>query len=222
MVLTSSCASVAYGRDDLPETHVYTEADWSNPDNIDAYSKSKTLAEKAAWQFVEKNTGHNFELNTINPSAVIGHCRTTPGMSVDFISQLMTRKLPAIPAINLGMVDVEDVARAHIAAMTCEASNERFITSAEVVSMSHISDVLHAEFGPKGVQVTRAKMPYFLAWITSVFVPLARVMVKEWDKELHIDGSKSERVLGFKYKDTAETIKQTGQSLIEAGIVTPK
>ena len=222
MVLTSSCASVAYGRNDLPRNHVYTEADWSNPDNIDAYSKSKVLAEKAAWDFVEKNAGHKFELNTINPSGVFGHCRTTPGTSVDLIAQIMTRKLPMIPAVNLGMVDVEDVAKAHVAAMTCEAANERFITSAEVVSASHISDVLHAEFGPKGVQVARAKMPYFLAWVTSMFVPLARYMVKEWDKELHIDGSKAERVLGFKYKDTAETLKQTGNSLIEAGLVTTK
>lgn len=223
MVLTSSTVAVAYGRKDLPRSHVYTESDWSDPDNVDTYSKSKTLAERAAWDFVKSNTtGHQFELNTVNPAAVFGHCRTTPGTSVDLVKQLMTGKMPMVPGINLGLVDVEDVARLHLAAMTCPQAGERFIACAEVVSAAHVADVLAAEFQPKGYAVTTKRMPFWLAWTLQWFVPLLKYTVKEWDKELHIDGSKAEKAFDFTYIETTEMLKRTGNSLIQAGQVVPK
>jgi len=220
VVLTSSVAAVAYGRDDLPASHVYTEADWTNADNVSAYTKSKTLAERAAWDFVKSNSGHQFELCTINPSLVLGHCRTTPGTSVDIVAQLMTGKIPLLPALNFGLVDVADVGRAHVAAMEHpDAAGERYILSNKVASMADMAGVLSAEFAPQGVKVTTTRMPYWLAWILSPFSGQVRGLLKDWDKEMHIDGSKAEAAFGFKYADLNTTIKETGQSLIDAGLV---
>uniref|UniRef100_A0A061R5M2 Flavanone 4-reductase n=1 Tax=Tetraselmis sp. GSL018 TaxID=582737 RepID=A0A061R5M2_9CHLO len=222
VIVTSSCASVAYGHKDFSPDHVYTEADWTNPDNVEAYTKSKTLAEKAAWDFVKTNPGHKFELSTVNPSLVLGRCRTSPGTSVDLVAQMMTGKIPALPDINLGVVDVEDVAKAHVRAMECEVAGERFILSAAVLNFRDIADILAEEFRPRGVRVTTARLPRIVGSLLSLFSPQMRSIMRDWGRRFGIDGSKAERVLGFEYTEPRRSIVATGNMLIEAGVVRTK
>eukprot|EP00124_Ichthyophonus_hoferi_P002195 Ihof_evm2s140 gene=Ihof_evmTU2s140 len=155
VVLTSSMASVCYGHDsDILDTKVFNENDWTKPEGVDAYTKSKTLAEKAAWIFLENipEGGHTFELSTINPSLVIGPpINSVQGTSAEIIKTLMMREMPFLPNVSLGVVDVRDVARAHIAAMeTEEANGKRFVMTSRTLFFKELSDALTKEFGPMG------------------------------------------------------------------------
>ena len=97
----------------------YDESDWSDPENpaISHYSKSKTLAERAAWDFVEKE-GHPFELAVINPALVVGASLSGDiGESNKAVQMVASGKMPVAVPLMFGYVDVKDVAAAHILAM---------------------------------------------------------------------------------------------------------
>jgi len=118
-VMTSSVAAVSAGHD-RDTTHIFTEDDWSNTDSseIGAYEKSKTIAERAAWDFV-KSDGAGMELAVINPGAILGPIlNADSGTSGEIVRQLMVRAMPACPRVGFSCVDVRDVAGAHLAAMT--------------------------------------------------------------------------------------------------------
>ena len=126
VVLTSSVAAIFETGE---EKVFYDESDWSDPDNpnISNYAKSKTLAEKAAWEFL-KEEGNPFDFAVINPALVIGPSLSGDlGVSNSAIEMVVTGKMPLAIPIQFGFVDVRDVATAHILAMQTDASNgERF------------------------------------------------------------------------------------------------
>eukprot|EP00123_Amoebidium_parasiticum_P014667 comp22587_c0_seq2/m.34599 comp22587_c0_seq2/g.34599 ORF comp22587_c0_seq2/g.34599 comp22587_c0_seq2/m.34599 type:complete len:342 (-) comp22587_c0_seq2:189-1214(-) len=155
VVLTSSMASVCYGYDGaVLDTKVFNEDDWTDPTKVDAYTKSKTLAERAAWDFVGdlKAGDHKFELAVINPSLVVGPpINDVQGTSATLIQQMMTGGMPALPNASIGFVDVRDVAQAHIVAMTSpEAAGHRHVMTARCAFMKEEAAILDKEFGPKG------------------------------------------------------------------------
>ena len=126
VILTSSVAAIF---DSLEKKDIYDESDWSDPNNphISAYSKSKTLAERAAWDFV-KNEDHPFELAVINPALVVGASLSGDiGESNKAVEMVASGRMPVAVPLMFGYVDVRDVAAAHILAMQTPASNgERF------------------------------------------------------------------------------------------------
>ena len=126
VVLTSSVAAIF---DTTEKKTDFDESDWSDPDNpaISAYSKSKTLAEMAAWEFV-KNEDHPFELAVINPALVVGASISGDiGESNKAVEMVASGRMPVAVPLMFGYVDVRDVAAAHILAMQTPASNgERF------------------------------------------------------------------------------------------------
>lgn len=146
VVLTSSFAAIGYGRD--IKDHVFTEKDWTNTNVVPAaYIKSKTLAEKAAWDFIE-NEGNGLELSVINPVGVFGPAlgrdySTSIGMIKSIIDGTMTETLP----FTFGAVDVRDVADIHLLAMTHpEAKGERFLATADgVISMYDAAEIIKRE-----------------------------------------------------------------------------
>ena len=124
LVLTSSTFAIIAGK----ETGKYGPDDWSDTNmNIGAYAKSKTLAERAAWAAVK---GSNLELTVINPGAVFGPPIGSKdgAQNVAMMADMIAGKMPMIPDMAMGMVDVRDVAKLHVAAMTKSgASGKRFI-----------------------------------------------------------------------------------------------
>ncbi|NCX32439.1 MAG: NAD-dependent epimerase/dehydratase family protein, partial [Actinobacteria bacterium] len=140
LVLTSSTLSMVAGR---PSGRYGTDA-WSDLNaDIGAYAKSKTLAERSAWEQVTKS---NLELVVINPGAVYGPSlgAEVDGQSVAFIKDLIRGKVPMIPNVAMGMVDVRDVARLHAVALTtASAAGRRFIAAtSEPIRMSHVAETL--------------------------------------------------------------------------------
>ncbi|NCX03657.1 MAG: NAD-dependent epimerase/dehydratase family protein [Betaproteobacteria bacterium] len=153
LVLTSSTFAIIAGKD----SGRYGTDAWSDTNaNIGAYAKSKTMAERAAWEAVK---GSDMELTVINPGAVFGPSlgATMDGQSVTMMTAMINGKMPMLPDMSMGMVDVRDVARLHVKAMTADgAAGKRFIAaSAEPIEMTTVAKVLK-EAGYSRVSSRRA------------------------------------------------------------------
>ena len=217
VVLTSSFAAVGYGHP--REKEVYTEEDWSSVDGeISAYAKSKTLAEKAAWEFVENlEESKKFDLTVINPVAVTGPMLTSDiGSSNDFLLKLISGSMPACPKIHMGYIDVRDVAKAHIFSMTEEKTNgERIILSENEMFFAEVGKTLN-EAGFK--KSPTKELPNFLVKIMSFFVGELKTLLSALDRKGDIDKTKAERFFNWEYISTEQSVTETAQQLQEMGL----
>ena len=217
VVLTSSFAAVGYGHP--REKEVYTEEDWSSVDGeISAYAKSKTLAEKAAWEFVENlEESKKFDLTVINPVAVTGPMLTSDiGSSNDFLLKLISGSMPACPKIHMGYIDVRDVAKAHIFSMTEEKTNgERIIVSENEMFFAEVGKTLN-EAGFK--KSPTKELPNFLVKIMSFFVGELKTLLSALDRKGDIDKTKAERFFNWEYISTEQSVTETAQQLRDMGL----
>ena len=208
LVLTSSIVAIIAGK----ESGRYGPADWSDTAApIGAYSKSKTLAERAAWEI---NKGQKMELTVINPGAVFGPSlgAKIDGQSVTMMTKMISGKVPMIPDMAMGMVDVRDVAKLHIAAMTASgAAGQRFIAStAEPVEMATLAKVLRDAGYAKA---PRLKAPTFLLKIMSLVDREARGMIPFIGKKAVLDNSATLRVLNWKPTPMASSFTEMAASI---------
>lgn len=182
VVLTSSVVSMTSGR----ASGTYGTDSWSDlTANIGAYAKSKTLAEKAAWELVQNG---GMELVTINPGFMLGPAigKSGDGQSIAMISGLISGKLPMVPQVAMGMVDVRDVAKLHVAAMKeNNSASKRYIAStAAPVAMSQLAATLRAAGYSK---VPSIKAPNLMIRMMSLFDREAKGMVPELGRMISYD-----------------------------------
>jgi dihydroflavonol-4-reductase len=217
VVLTSSFAAVGYGHP--REKEVYTEEDWSSVDGeISPYAKSKTLAEKAAWEFVENlEESKKFELTVINPVAVTGPMLTSDiGSSNDFLLKLISGSMPACPKIHMGYIDVRDVAKAHIFSMTEEKTDgERIILSENEMFFAEVGKTLN-EAGFK--KSPTKEMPNFLVKIMSLFVGELKTLLSALNRKGDIDKTKAKSFFNWDYISTEQSVTETAQQLQDMGL----
>lgn len=221
VVLTSSVAAVVYGHPDRG-AHVYTEADWSVPERCDAYPKSKTLAERAAWEFIDALPGdQKFELAVINPGFVAGPLLSdVAGTSAEVIKRLLNREMPACPKLGWAMVDVRDIANAQLLAMTKpEAAGNRYICAGEHIWMRDIAKILDSEFRPRGYRVPTGHLPYAALWLAARFDKTLRSTLRFVGRHETVSADKARTELGWSQRDYRETLVDMGNSAIELGIV---
>lgn len=221
VVVTSSVAAVAYGHTEVPSAAL-TEADWSNVDNCQPYQKSKTLAERAAWDFVESLPDEQrFELAVINPGFVLGPMLSdVGGTSAELIKRLMKREMPACPELGWATVDVRDLAQAHLLAMTKpEAAGNRYICAGDNVWLQDMSKVLAAEFKPKGYNPPTGHMPYFVLWLAARFDKTLRLTLPLVGRAERVSNAKARKELGWTQRPIAETMIDMGNRAIELGMV---
>jgi dihydroflavonol-4-reductase len=221
VVVTSSVAAVAYGHGDS-QSHAFTEEDWSVPEKCEAYQKSKTLAERAAWDFIAKQpAGRGLELAVINPGFVAGPLSGPDiGTSGEVVGRLMRRELPACPRIGFATVDVRDVALAHrLATEVPEAAGHRFIAAGEHVWMQDIGRMLAEEFGPRGYRPPTGNLPYALMWLVARFDKSVRLVLQYVGKKETVSHDKAARMLGWRPRSVRETIVDMANSMIERGLI---
>jgi len=221
VVLTSSVAAVAYGHGDTGGRRL-TEEDWSVVEKCEAYQKSKTLAEKAAWDFVARlPEGRRLELAVINPGFVAGPLSGPEiGTSGEVVGRLMRRELPACPEIGFSTVDVRDVAIAHrLATETPAAAGHRFIAAGDHVWMQDIGRILAAEFGPRGYRPPTGKLPYPLMWLVARFDKSVRLVLQYVGKREEVSHDKATRMLGWEPRPVHDTIVDMANSMIEKGLI---
>ena len=225
VVLTSSLAAVLYGVDRSGK--VFTEADWSDPDDprIGAYEQSKTIAERAAWAFMDDEAGDRMELATVNPGLVLGPMYgSASSTSNEAVAKLMNRDFPACPDFTYSMVDVRDVASAHVAAMTApSAAGQRFICGLDSRSLRDVAAILAREYGPKGYRIPTGNLPNFVVRIVAKFDRTAALALNDLDNPQRVDPSKVTGLLGRPLRNLDETTVAMAESLIAYGRVkTPR
>jgi dihydroflavonol-4-reductase len=222
VVVTSSVAAVAYGHGDSIQGRTLTEEDWSVPEKCEAYQKSKTLAERAAWDFIAKQpAGRGLELAVINPGFVAGPLSGPEiGTSGEVVGRLVRRELPACPQIGFATVDVRDVALAHrLATEVPEAAGHRFIAAGDHVWMQDIGRMLAEEFGPKGYRPPTGQLPYALMWLVARFDKSVRLVLQYVGKKETVSHDKAVRMLGWKPRPVRETMIDMANSMIERGLI---
>lgn len=221
VVLTSSFAAVGYGQAPVAG-HPFTEENWTNlTEKVSAYVKSKTLAERAAWDFVAREGGA-LELAVVNPVGIFGPVLGSDhSTSTDFIRRLLDGEMPGLPRMVFGVVDVRDVADLHLRAMTNPAAKgERFLAiSGDFMSMLEIAETLKARLGNAASRVTTRVLPDWLVRIVGLFDGQAAQIVTELGKARNATSAKATRLLGWSPRSPQEALVATGESLIRLGLL---
>lgn len=219
-VMTSSMAAIAYGQGD--EKRVFTEADWTDPASPDAYAyvKSKTIAERAARDWVAAEGG-DMEFCTVNPSLVLGPLQSGDfSTSLEAIKKLLEGSMPGMPDLGFGIVDVRDVADMHVRCLTApDMAGERFICSGPFLMMSEVAKILRDGLGPQARKVPKLKLPNWLVRIAARFDPVISQVVGELGKRRESPANHAREVLGWVPRPVEESVLDTARDMIRLGIV---
>jgi nucleoside-diphosphate-sugar epimerase len=220
VVLTSSFAAIGYGAEGRT---LFSEQDWTNLDDptVQPYPRSKTIAERAAWDFIAKEGG-GLELAVVNPVGVFG-----PVLGPDYSTSILLAKrlldgtVPGCPDLWFGAVDVRDVADLHIRAMTDPAARgERFLaTAGDFVSIRQIAQILKDEAGPAARKVPTRAVPSWLMRIIGLFDAEVRGLLPELGKRKNASNEKARRLLGWAPKSVRESVLATAESLSALGLL---
>lgn len=216
VVLTSSIAATNHGSGKAP----YTEDNWTDPTGKRAtpYYKSKTLAERAAWTFAAE-TG--LDLAVINPGIIFGPLLGPDyATSIGLVQQMMSGKLKRVPRFGIAVVDVRDVADAHIRAMTHpDASGQRFIAAGQFLWMRDMAAVLAQSFPNYAPVLPSGEVPNWMIKAMAPFSARSRMIVHELDVDLSVSAAKALRMLDWQPRSADEAIRASAQSLIDHGLL---
>jgi dihydroflavonol-4-reductase len=221
-VMTSSVAAISYGRG--RGVHHFTEADWTDlsKPGISPYIQSKTVAERAARDWVAREGG-GMAYCSICPSVVLGPVWSPDySASVLIVRKLLDGSMSACPDIGFGVVDVRDVADLHVRALKApDMTGERFIASGRFMKLREIAEVLRAQLGAEAHKVTTRNVPDWLVRVLAHFNPLAKAVVGELGSVRNQDASHAKAVLGWATRPVEQSIVDTARCLIDLGIVKP-
>jgi len=218
VVMTSNFGAIGYSHKD-PDTPI-TENEWTDPNEkgLSAYNKSKVLAEKAAWDFINKEGG-SLELATINPAAIFG-----PSLGKDLSSgfellrNLLNGSMKAVPDLYMNVIDVRDVADLHLRAMTTpEAKGQRFLALAGgKISMPEIAVYLKRKMPEAARKVSTKKLPDWVVSLGALFSPKMKNLASMLRTSRNVSNEKAKRVLGWKPLSTnEEAILASVESMIK-------
>jgi nucleoside-diphosphate-sugar epimerase len=221
VVLTSSFAAIGYGS--KPTKQPFSEENWTNLNgsHISAYAKSKTLAERAAWDFVS-HEGGALELSVINPVGVFGPVLGPDySSSIQLLQRLMDGAMPGCPRLSFGIVDVRDVADLHIRAMTTPAARgERFLAVAgNFMTVQEIAFALKKRMGDAARRVPTRVLPDWLVRLAALVDPALVQVVPELGKTKNATNEKSRQVLGWQPRSNEDAITATAESLVQLGLL---
>ena len=219
VVLTSSVAATNRGT-----TGDWTsdETVWTDPDKpgVGAYSRSKTLAERAAWDLI-KTSGGKTTLATVNPSLVLAPVLSSDfSDSVQVVQRLLSGKVPGIPRLGFNVVDARDVADLHIRAMTApEAAGERFIAAGKFAWMGEMAALLREKLGKDAAKVPTRKVPDFVLRLVALFDRDLGAVTPNLGQKHDYSSAKAQKMLGWRPRAMEDTVIECAKSLIAAGAV---
>lgn len=219
VVLTSSVAAIAYGHGN---DAVRTEADWSVVDRVPAYQKSKTLAERAAWDFVAALPDERgLELVALNPGMILGPLLTAAtSTSHEPVRKLLAREVPGSVRTGWTPVDVRDLAVAHrLALETPAAAGNRYICAAPPLWMGELARMLADEYNPRGYRVPTRVLPNWLIRALALVDGTVRLTVPVLGRTENVSAAKAEAELGWRMRPVRDTVLDTAESLIAHGLV---
>lgn len=220
-VQTSSMAAVAYGRDE--KVYTVSEADWTNVDHPDVYPyiKSKTIAERAARDWVAAEGG-GLEFVSVNPSMVLGPVYDADfSPSVEAIKQLLDGSIPMAPDLGFAIVDTRDCADLHVRCLeTPGLAGERFLSSGRFLKMIEVAQILRAHLPAEQARKVPTKvMPNWMVSTLAMVNPAVRSVKAEIGKSRNVDFSHAKERLGWETRPPEQSIVDCAKSLIAHGVV---
>ncbi|MBO9544128.1 aldehyde reductase [Caulobacter sp.] len=220
VVLTSAFGAVGMGH--KPMTRPFDETDWTElNDKVPPYQKSKTLSERAAWDFIATE-GRGLELAAVNPTAVMG-----PALGADYSHSIrlikqMLEGIPGCPKVNSGFVDVRDVADLHLRAMTDPAAKgQRFLAIAgQSLWMREVAAILRARLGDAAAKVPTKEIPNTVVRLgAAAGNPALKALVPFLGVTMNATSEKAIRLLGWSPRSAEESIIAAAESLLRLGLI---
>lgn len=215
VVMTSSFAAVGYSP--KPSGAPFDETDWTDASAaLSPYVKSKTLAERDAWEFAAAN---QVELTVINPVGIFGPVLGRDlAASVHIVKGLLQGRPPVLPRASFAVVDVRDVADLHLRAMTDpRAAGQRFLAaSGQPVSLPEIAAILRSGLGPAGRRVPKRELPDWAVRLAARRMPALRELAGLLGEPKRLSAAKAGELLGWQPRPVADTMVATAESLLEA------
>ncbi len=197
------------------------ESNWTDVARagVAEYTKSKTLAERDAWQFVADHPA--LELTTVLAASIQGPVlQSAVSGSVEVVQRLLKGTLPAIPRLGFAIVDVRDLVELQVRAMCVpEAAGERFIAAGDFLWMREMATILRDEFGPAAARVPTRTLPSFVVRAFALVDPEARFIVPNLDRRQLFSAERAKRLLGARFRPVRESIVDSARSLIALGAV---
>jgi nucleoside-diphosphate-sugar epimerase len=223
LVMTSSVAAIWYGRAASKDS--FSEADWTDvtAGDVSAYAKSKTIAERAARDWIAAEGG-TLEYVSVNPGLVLGPLLGSDfSPSLEAVKRVLEGAYPALPDLGFNLVDVRDVADLHIRALTApDMSGERFMAVAPngFTRLTEIAAVLRDRLPGQSRKVPTRRMPNWIMRIVALFDPVVRQMIGELGKTRRAEPTHAMQKLGWAPRPVADSIVDTAKSMIALGVVT--
>jgi len=220
VVLTSAFGAIGCGHKNRKTP--YTEKDWTNINaSIHPYQKSKTIAEKTAWNFI-KSEGGNLELSAVNPVGVMG-----PILGPDYshshqmVRQMLEGTIKACPKITSCYVDVRDVADLHLLAMThAKAKGERFLaTTGDALSMLDVAKILKRRLGDDAKRAPVKELPNWILRLAALRNPSLKMLVTLLGQYMQASGEKAKNLLNWSPRSNEEAIVATAETLLQLGLI---
>lgn len=221
VVMTSSTGSVVYGKKKGRRNGTFDESDWTDAANYEdttPYFRSKTLAEQAAWDFVQKET-KDLELAVICPGAILGPVLEKDfGTSANIVIKMLDGSTPAIPKIGFELVDVRSVADLHIKAMTAtRAANERFLASAGYLPFKKVADILRDAYPQR--KIPHRQLPNFAVRLFALIDKTLQPILLDLGTERKVDNQKAKNMLNWQPLPVEEAVRACAESVIRLGLV---
>ncbi len=220
VILTSSLAAI-YGRDLPAGMKEYDETLWTDvthPVGRVAYTKSKAMAEKAAWDYVLKEAP-GIALTTINPVLVLGApLDKNFGSSISVVERIMKGKDPMLPDLRFALVDVRDVAQMHVQAIKVEATQgQRILASSETFSFVEIAQFIKSIYPKSKAKPIQA--PTLLIKFLSLFDGQIKAILPLLEKPMMVSNEKAKQMLGIKFIPAEVAIRESADYLVKNGFI---
>lgn len=221
VVMTSSllAALPPAGHDDSRPIDESVWTDLSGKD-INNYTRSKTLAEQDAWDFIRQEGG-SMTLSTVLPAIIQG-----PVLGKDFsgsvamVAQLLGGKMPALPRFGSSIVDVRDLVDLHLKAMTApEAAGQRFAAASDFLWMTDIARALREHLGARATKVPTRVLPDAVVRLLALVHSDLRLLVPNLGLRQEFSSAKAQRLLGWHPRPATRSILDGAESLLREGLV---
>ncbi len=235
VVLTSSVAAASPRTLNSARESATDETTWTDLDDpeVNAYARSKTLAERAAWELIEAaasgattatttpTTTPSTTMATVNPSVVLGPVLGRDfSDSVQVVQRLLSGRMPGLPRLGFSFVDVRDVADLHIRAMTApEAAGQRFIAAGDFAWMEEVAALLKAHLGDAARKVPTRRVPDLVLRLVALFDRSVAGVVPRLGERRTFISAKAQKLLGWRPRPLEETVLDCARSLIASGAV---
>ena len=222
IIKTSSIVAM-FRKPNRSNPYSFGENDWTDEnwvEGVNDYFLSKTKAERAAWELMEKK-GLKSKLTTICPGGVFGDALDTKGgTSIEYVRQFMAGKFPGAPKFAVLISDVKDIAKAHVACIgNNKVGGRRLIVGKEVKKLVELSQLIAEAMPAYSKKLPKKELPNFMVKLISYLDSSAKMMIPDLGILMQTDPSYAEDLLGFKFKPAKDCISENAKSVVRLGLV---